>query len=387
MLFIFLFIVGFLEIAIDPENSEKLLNNAVSRRIVLRRLHFKDRKITAIITLSDFKKLRIAARGTHARAHILSRHGLPFWLERYRSRLGIALGALMFAGILYTLSLFVWSVKVTGNNKISDAEIIAACERIGVRQGILVSDITPAHSQRLLLEMDGLAWASLNTEGSVLTVNVSEIKNELPSKKTPNDLVALTDGRIVKLDLTSGNAVVSVGDYVKKGDLLVSGILEGLERTEFVPSVGVVIAETERTIKVSRPFTQNVKIKTGRHKSRYVLSLFSVDIPLYAGKIDFNYESRKTVKDLILFEEKMPIKLTERRFAEIKTVKRTFDEPEVKEQLLTDAEMQLEKLGKIEYEIKSQEYSRTEKELTLTFVVTAKENIAKFQKILIDGSN
>ncbi|MBQ1961884.1 MAG: hypothetical protein II357_02180, partial [Clostridia bacterium] len=62
-------------------------------------------------------------------------------------------------------------------------------------------------------------------------------------------------------------------------------------------------------------------------------------------------------------------------------------EQEVKEQLLTDAEMQLEKLGKIEYEIKSQEYSRTEKELTLTFVVTAKENIAQFQKILIDGSN
>ena len=74
-------------------------------------------------------------------------------------------------------------------------------------------------------------------------------------------------------------------------------------------------------------------------------------------------------------------------FAEIKSIQKTFDEQEVKEQLLTDAEMQLEKLGKIEYEIKSQEYSRTEKELTLTFVVTAKENIAKFQKILIDGSN
>ena len=83
----------------------------------------------------------------------------------------------------------------------------------------------------------------------------------------------------------------------------------------------------------------------------------------------------------------MPIKLTERRFTEIKSVRRTFDEQEVKEQLLTDAEMQLEKLGKIEYEIKSQEYSRTEDELTLTFVVTAKENIAQFQKILIDGSN
>ena len=57
MLFIFLFIVGFLEIAIDPENSEKLLNNAVSRRIVLRRLHFKDRKIIALVTLSDLAQL------------------------------------------------------------------------------------------------------------------------------------------------------------------------------------------------------------------------------------------------------------------------------------------------------------------------------------------
>ena len=45
------------------------------------------------------------------------------------------------------------------------------------------------------------------------------------------------------MDITSGTSVVSVGQAVKKGDLLVSGIIETADVTRFVNSRGKVYAK------------------------------------------------------------------------------------------------------------------------------------------------
>ena len=68
--------------------------------------------------------------------------------------------------------------------------------------------------------------------------------------------MATADGIIKKMDIVSGNSVVKVGQAVKKGDLLVSGIIETVDGTRFVKSKGTVLATSEKEITLRENFKQ-----------------------------------------------------------------------------------------------------------------------------------
>ena len=51
------------------------------------------------MSISDFRRLRPMLRKTHSRMELLERHGLPFFLFRYRKR------KMFFAGILFAAAI------------------------------------------------------------------------------------------------------------------------------------------------------------------------------------------------------------------------------------------------------------------------------------------
>ena len=67
----------------------------------------------------------------------------------------------------------------------------------------------------------------------------------------PTNLKAAADGIIKRIDVTSGNCIVKVGDTVAKGDILVSGMEERADGTKFVHSAGRVTAVIEREVTVT----------------------------------------------------------------------------------------------------------------------------------------
>ena len=67
-----------------------------------------------------------------------------------------------------------------------------------------------------------------------------------------NDYVAKKDGIICKVDVKKGNVVVRLNQYVKKGDLLISHLIEGTDKkTKIIPTAGEIYAYTYHRYKVS----------------------------------------------------------------------------------------------------------------------------------------
>lgn len=366
MLWFYHFIIGYLSVSLTGKNCESLLNVAARERISFNDLHYRKGRIEGKITVSDFRRIRCCVRGTGARIHITGKHGLPFIINRYRRRIGLFSGGILFMTVLYVLSLFVWNIEVTGNHNVPKETIIAACEELGITEGTYKGKINPkVDAQRLLLCADGLAWASINIEGSVVTVNVSEIKNQQNSAEEPCNLIASADGIIHKIDLTSGNAVVAVGDAVSKGDLLVSGIIERMSGTEFVPSVGTVTAHTTRIFTVSGEFIQTKQLPTDRVRSHSVLSLFWLDIPLYTGRINGSYTAETEHKQLELFGRGLPVSITTKKCTETKPVTVEYNENELKEILKNEITKQINDAQITDYTIKHESFSSTDTGLTL----------------------
>ena len=388
MLFIYRFRRGFLRIEIRGDIAEALLNICAKNGIPLWSIKRRGSVIRSFISVSDFRRLPALVAGSGLRVHILARYGLPFFTERYKERLGIPVGAALFFAFLSFMSGFVWSVGVEGNSAISKNELLAECRDLGIYEGMRKSDISPAGAKlQLLLRDNRLSWCAFNIEGCYLTVDVTEAKKKEEDNSVPTNLKAAADGIIKKIDVTAGNCIVKVGDTVAAGDILVSGIEERAEGTRFVHSIGSVTASTEREITVTTNYRQKIKIKTGKKKTKRVLSFFTLKIPLYLGSEKGMYNAQTNVKTLKLFGKKIPIAIYEKRFEFTEETEKNYDRNALEKELekLFSEKVKLEISG--DFEVKNREIDEIEGGLRLKTVVSAEENIAVQDIMLFNTGN
>jgi len=307
MLFLYRFFCGVLTVEFFGIYPEKLLNLCAKNGISIWSARYIKQRIRCNITVKDFLKLPKILRKSGIRVHITEKKGFPFFTKKYHKRLGLFIGLALFLGFLQIMSGFVWVVDIVGNERVSDSEIISACEELGVKAGVRKSKINAkADAQELLLKIDKLAWGSLNIEGCKLTVNVTEVIEKKEDNSVASNLKASEDGVIKHIDVTSGNCLVKVGDIVSKGDILVSGIIENESGTRFVHSIGTIIAETETAVSLKEKYLKQVKIPTGKVKTKYAIDFFTLKIPLYVGSEKGEYSTQSKVKVLELFSQKLP---------------------------------------------------------------------------------
>lgn len=388
MLWLFRILNGYVTVLFTGEFCEKILNLTAKNRISLWNSRLTKKGIESCLLAKDFKRLRAIIRGSNIKAHILKKHGVPFKTAKYNKRLGLIIGAVLFIAFLKIMSSFIWVIDVTGNEKVKTEDILAACNNIGIREGLRKSKINPkTERERLLLEIDSLAWASLNIEGSRLTVNVSETKKKEDEASHPCNLKASADGIIKKIDIVSGNCVVKTGDTVKSGDVLVSGVIENEGGTRFVKSSGTIIAKTTRSITLEGKYKTEKVSESGKVKHKKVLEVFTLKIPLFLGEEADNYTYEKETKALKLFSQVLPIKIHTKSFKFYEKYKITYS----KEQLLSELEKQLENRlieeGIKSYTIENREITETKDGIKLTALISAEENIAKEEKMLISEQN
>ena len=380
MLYLYRFFCGILEVEFFGIYPEKIINLCAKNRIAVWNVHYGNEKIRLFITVKDFKRLPKILKRSGLRLHILNKTGFPFFINRYKRRFGIFAGIVIFFAVLQFMSGFIWIIEVEGNKTVTDREILAICEEIGIKIGVKRNSIDTKNTpQDLLLKTDKLSWGSFNIEGCKLTVNVTEIVPKTEDNTVATNLKAAKDGIIEKIDVTSGNPVVKVGDIVKKGDLLVSGITETMRDTKFVHSIGTVTAKTEETITLFEPFIKKTETFTGKTAKRRVLEVFGIKIPLYIGKEKGNFKTETDCKNLKLLSQNIPIKIYTKKFIFVKKENLTRDYNELCQQLRE----RLEKESKTKnFNVKTKDFTQNENGVTLTAVVTKTEDITYSENLI-----
>lgn len=165
---------------------------------------------------------------------------------------------LALAGLLAWLSsLFVWEIRVVGNERVSDAEILRALSDCGVTVGTFWPDTNiDLIRSGVQLRVPELGWFTINLRGSVAEVRVTE-RVEAPeplNNDAPVSLVAAHDGIVTRMSILQGQTLVQRGDFVTAGQELVSGApedLQGERRT--VHALGSVRARTAYCLTAAAP--------------------------------------------------------------------------------------------------------------------------------------
>jgi similar to stage IV sporulation protein len=216
---------GYLVLSVQGAAREKFINLAIRQGIPLWDIRHGAEQTQLCVDVDSFFDLRHLAKKSGSRLRIVRKAGLPFWQSRLLRRRGLVLGLVFFVLALYTLSSFILFVQVEGHEMLDERHILRLAEEAGVRPGVPKTGVDRDRvANQLLLSEPKLAWVGLRLQGTRLVIEVVETVED-PAVEKPGNVVAAKDGLVYDILAVTGEARVSPGDTVTRGQVLIEGIL------------------------------------------------------------------------------------------------------------------------------------------------------------------
>jgi len=280
-----LFLFGYARISADALNATRLLNLCLEFSFAFRSFHGEeDGSISFTCPMSTSKKLLRLAEERGIFLTVEKKGGVPMILARRGRRYGLMLGGLCGAILLFLSGRIVWDVRVSGNETLTAEQVLEELRACGFGVGSRLRDFQAGELEnRVLLQSDSLSWISIYMDGTVAMVQV--VENTSPpedSPKKPANLIASADGQIESVELLRGDCVVKVGQAVRAGDLLVSGVYDSQTvGVRYTRAAGRILARTERVYRVEIPLKTMEKIYSEEKKSAIWLNFFQKRVKIF----------------------------------------------------------------------------------------------------------
>ncbi len=377
---------GYLILEVKGKNPERFLNLCAHFGILIKNAVKKDDSLVLYVSKKAFFKMLKPKKRSGCKVRILEKRGLPFLIKKWNKRKILIFGALSFLIIIGILNSFIWTLRIDGNEKITDEEIKIIANYCGLHQGVLKYKVDEKKfSENALRCEPRLSWIWPEIRGSVLYIHVREkATHENPiDVKEPADVIAKRSARINSITVKRGFSLVSEGDIVKEGQVLISSYKEGFTP---VHAMGEVLASFWSEMEKEVTNEKKVVTYTGREKEYYSVKVGSFGMSFrFSGKAPFeSFEKEHEEKELKLFSEiPLPVTFGKTKYKETKVdlIKIPMDEAvrdacgEMEEEFIKNLDKNVEIKDKI---LKTEALSEEKTKVTLVF--ECQEDIALCRK-------
>ncbi|WFR59974.1 sporulation protein YqfD [Anaerocolumna sp. AGMB13025] len=287
---------GYLLIRMKGQSPERFINLCSNRYIYLWDLKHKEGEYEFRIMLKDYLKLKPIAKKTGTIPFIKKRYGFPFLIHKYKKRKGYLAGILLFCTILYILSLYIWDISVLGGHSYTQEAMLKFLKNNRIYIGLQKKNIDCQEIEELIRgTYNDIGWVSAEIKGTRLIIKITETNMPAPAvTATKNCHIAASKDCIITHIITrTGTPKVKVGSVVKKGDILVSGVVDIIGDNDILLAKKPVIADADvigKTFydyKDKIPINYTQKLYTGRSKKGYLGSLLLKKFNLYKPRIPY----------------------------------------------------------------------------------------------------
>lgn len=359
------YILGYINIKAEGYFAEKFINICVNENIFFWNIKREKTTIAYMnVGIKDFKKLCRISKKVGCKIKILEKRGLPFLLNRYKKRKIFFILIIVISLILFISSRFIWDIKIEGNNKISESEIISLLNDKGLEVGKIKSKInTKKIINEIRLEREDIAWVGITLQGTNATIKIVEAdsKPEIINEEDYCNVVATKDAQIVKISAQNGIPVVKTDEIVTKGDILIAGWMDGkYTGTRYVHAEGEVKAKVWYTEKEKVALNQVVEKDTGTKENKYKIKINNFTINLFKTLSKFKkYDTIEMCNQIKIFSNfYLPIELIKITNIEKVEEKITYGIEEAKDIGIQKASEKIEKQLQEEPEV-LQKYENT----------------------------
>lgn len=267
------------------ENSNKFLNYLIYNKIYYDSLNKYNEYFVLDVSYDDYLYIR-----RRYKCHIVKYYGKKNIVNIYENNKYVLLSLIISFMLLFLLCNTIFDIKINSDDKDIVNIINDSLSDNGIdvyKRKVSFDKLNSIKNKILEDNKDTLEWIEIREKGCIYYIDVTpRVKsNNNVDNSLPSDIVAEKDGVIKHIVVHRGSKVIDNGDYVKKGDILISSnIIKNENVIDKVHSEGVIYAETWKTVNISIPFKRidYVYKKTINH---YYLDIFGHKFTI-SGKYD-----------------------------------------------------------------------------------------------------
>ncbi len=303
-------------------------------RIRCRHQVLTDGRFHATIRSTQWFRLKQLANRYAVTVTVEKRQGFGIWLKPYRYRWGLLAGLVLGGWFCYHCNTTIRSIELYGNVRIPDAEVLVALEELGVTRGVAYAEIDFFEVERQMrLMVSDIEWIGIRHSGGRLVVELTEETQPpaLVHDRIPTNYVATVPAQITGINVLGGVAVKQVGDAVKPGDILISGICEDARGVSLLYHAdGIVTGIFETDYEMFHPFCKEIPVHGETVSERFLECFgtrFSLD-PTFSPPTE-NFLYTETAEPMTLFGLQLPFTRIRCDYTHTTTTVTAFSEEEI----------------------------------------------------------
>lgn len=373
------------EVKIEGKDIKRFIKTLYKRKLELINIIYDSNSVLIKLDKSNYNKLLEIK--TIYEIKLTKLYGIAkfnYLLNQYKIFLFSLITGFFF---LFLLSNIILTVEVVHRKKDIRNLIYKELKRYNIEK---YSFVIPFSKQEEIVKnilqnnKNKLEWLEIERVGVKYIIRVEErILNNIKETNKKRHVVASKDGIIMHIDSSSGEIVKKINDYVKKGDIIISGnITKGEEIKNTVSAEGNVYAEVWYEVDVEMPLVYKEDYKTGKSKNNLTLTIFNKSYSF----LDFSpYKNKKVDENIIFKNNILPIKLSFNKELELKVIDEVYTYDEALDKAVELAKEKLSiKLDSNEKILYEKKLKTTQNNSTILVTVFFKvyENITSYQEII-----
>lgn len=337
--------INYFWVSIKGKNPKKLLGTFIKQKINMEQIKYNKDEILVKVSYEDYKKIK--GIRTSYKVDIVKTSGKNrLWQLYQKNKVSLLVFVISVFFIIFMSNLILFINIESDNSKLKK----------DIKEELISNGMTlytPKKSYKKLKEvgtkiknnnLNEIEWIELEQKGVTLHVKVIERLNK-DNKETNDfkDIVASKNGYIRKVYSRKGQLMKNIDDYVKKGEVIISGNIFRNEKVAGkVRASGKVYAEVWYIVKTNKnlSYTDAEEKTKGKESLKLKINNYKINIISIPRKIDLEKNSvlfkNNTFSLLLDKEKKYSLKKKKYKNIELQKVLETKAKKEINKTLEKD---------------------------------------------------
>ena len=302
------------KVVIEGKNPDYFINELIKNNIYIYDLKKEYKKLIIVISLDDYNKLKKIK--TSYKFYIIDSYGVVKF--KYLVKKYLFFLICMFLGICLNifLSKLIFDVEVVHSDRYIREIVYNNLREKGIykyRFKVNYLEKEKIIKEILKKESNDIEWLEIEEIGTKYIVKVEQRKkNKEEEVCVPRNIVAGKDAFILEIQADVGEVVKKKYDYVKKGDIVISGIIHNKEEeVSRKCATGKIYGEVWYKVNLEIPMEYKEEIVTGKEKNTFEINFLNKNISLFN-----NFKTYKKDSTFLIGSNLLPINLNFTKYLE-----------------------------------------------------------------------
>ena len=309
---------NYIKVRVEGKNVNNYIKWMIKQKIDIINLNIiKHNHLEVIINYKDYKQLNKYSK-TY-KITIIKKYGNLKIIELFKKNLFIIIPILIAIIFLYFLSNVIFFVDVIYNDKDLVEKIKQELSKYGIEKYKLKKDyeyLNKVKEEILKNNNETLEWLEIIEDGTKYIVKLVERKKEEKNESFEYQSIATNkDAIITSIKAYSGEKIKEINDYVKKDEIIVSGVIEKPDGSLIYTRANAKIyGEVWYKINIEYPYLYKEERVTGKNKDVYVINFLNKKFPIFPYS---KYKEFKVLSKNIIENNILPIAFTKEKQYEV----------------------------------------------------------------------